>query len=754
MAAVDACPSHVDKAWEFWRTLGSPRFVSAPMVSGSDLAFRLQVRQHGIQLAYSPMMSASLLSRPGSCDLYCSKVFSTTEDSRDRPLFIQLAGNEPDKVAAAGKWMEKQFAGQFDAFDLNFGCPQLCARRGGYGAFVLEQGDTAPAVVRALVAAVGVPVTCKIRVLPSIADTIAMAHKLVDAGCVALTVHGRTRTEKGVVTALSDWDAIAAIRREVEIPLIANGGIATRFDAEMCMRVTGADAIMLAETLLEDPAAMGRPLSAQELGLLPPVDFWKSLTPRPWDDGRAMHIAVLKEFREAGNGTLAATARHKRPADDGDEAGEEDWGGDDDDGEEATSSTLWTTPVEWAVRAGMQAGALVGGSASLTISDTMEQGALSPDIVPKLGVRALPDDVVAKARAFLRTVPVAPAVGSLGTRVGPGSLDMAEEYLALAEVHGCQTKELYSHLFKILHGQLCTHPDLRRLLSCGSQELRDARVRSVAEAKALPRKQRAGAIRSQLGHLPYARGGTSELSEPMRIQFRLIREVLSILRRRQSAGWPLLRVRAAPSDWRGGHVPTLLKALSDPSSEVVAGVSRAQAVERLCADSVAPYWMMGEGSAAAPPAVTFDAEDDDASYGSDASSSSLARAVDTALSAAAPGAFVGTRVEEMDAHLAGVVFRKWPPTCCRDMQRRPGIPAGLVGTQPGLWYWRHNLDGMDGHPLLQLASQSVYSALVGERAVMRSVGLEPLSSGIQKRMTRTTMLSDAKRLKRSEKEPI
>ena len=150
MAASD----HALGAREFWESIGSPRFVSAPMVSASDLAFRLQVRKHGVQLAFSPMMNSRILSNELASDLYISKVFSTTGDSRDRPLFIQIAGNVPDIVANAGKVVEEKFKGQFDALDLNFGCPQMCARRGGYGAYVLEQGDTAPAVVRALADAV------------------------------------------------------------------------------------------------------------------------------------------------------------------------------------------------------------------------------------------------------------------------------------------------------------------------------------------------------------------------------------------------------------------------------------------------------------------------------------------------------------------------------------------------------------------------------------------------------------------------
>ena len=114
-------------AW--WRSLGSPRFVAAPMVDQSELAFRMTVRKLGAQLCYTPMLHARIFDEVPA---YRAQHFDPHPD--DRPVFAQFAGHDPATVLRAARRVQHAV----DAVDLNFGCPQAIARKGRYGAFLLD----------------------------------------------------------------------------------------------------------------------------------------------------------------------------------------------------------------------------------------------------------------------------------------------------------------------------------------------------------------------------------------------------------------------------------------------------------------------------------------------------------------------------------------------------------------------------------------------------------------------------------------
>mmetsp|Transcript_3806 Transcript_3806/g.8161 ORF Transcript_3806/g.8161 Transcript_3806/m.8161 type:complete len:213 (-) Transcript_3806:365-1003(-) len=137
--------------------------------------------------------------------------------------------------------------------------------KGNYGSFLLRQPDISVGIVQAWTGAGGVkvPVTCKIRLFDEgspdpqqrgLQGTLNFVRELEAAGASAICVHGRNRHQKGIKTGKASWDAIARVKEVVSIPVIANGGIECYDDVVKCLSYTGADAVMSAEALLENPA--------------------------------------------------------------------------------------------------------------------------------------------------------------------------------------------------------------------------------------------------------------------------------------------------------------------------------------------------------------------------------------------------------------------------------------------------------------------------------------------------------------------
>lgn len=179
---------------------------------------------------------------------YRKMEFTTCKE--DRPLFVQFCANDPDILLEAAKVVESYC----DYVDINLGCPQRIARRGNYGAFLMDNLSLVKALVEKLSVNLHVPVSCKIRIFPSLQYTIAYARMLEEAGCSLLAVHGRTRDEKDGKKFRADWNAIKAIKDAVRIPVLANGNIRHMGDVRSCLDHTGADGVLSAESLLENPA--------------------------------------------------------------------------------------------------------------------------------------------------------------------------------------------------------------------------------------------------------------------------------------------------------------------------------------------------------------------------------------------------------------------------------------------------------------------------------------------------------------------
>ncbi|KAK6090482.1 hypothetical protein P3W45_000579 [Vairimorpha bombi] len=231
---------------KFLEKLTKPYKILAPMVGNSELAWRSLARRYGADICCTEMINCESFLRTKKNPI--SNQWYTTNSS-DRPLIIQICGNDVSKMLETSLIVQKYC----DAIDINFGCPQEIARRGNYGSFLQDDWIKITEIVSVLSSKLSVPVTCKIRIFESIEKSIEYARMIENAGCKMLTVHGRTREQRGVNTGLASWKHIREIKSALSIPVISNGNIIYTSDIQECLDFTRCDGVMVAETHLYNP---------------------------------------------------------------------------------------------------------------------------------------------------------------------------------------------------------------------------------------------------------------------------------------------------------------------------------------------------------------------------------------------------------------------------------------------------------------------------------------------------------------------
>ncbi len=234
----------------------------APLAGVSDRAFRRVCRACGADLTVSEMVSAKALcyeqkQKAGKLRSVSGHLASVMRD--ELPMAVQLFGCEPDFMAKAARMLESnEYVGCISEvppsiIDINMGCPVRKVTANGEGSALLKNPKLAGEIVRAVVAAVSLPVTVKIRTGwdDDSINAPEVAKILEDAGASMICIHGRTREqmyEPGV-----NREVIAAVKNAVSVPVLGNGDIYTAADALSMMAETGCDGVMIARGAMGNP---------------------------------------------------------------------------------------------------------------------------------------------------------------------------------------------------------------------------------------------------------------------------------------------------------------------------------------------------------------------------------------------------------------------------------------------------------------------------------------------------------------------
>ncbi len=227
------------------------KLIVAPMAGVTDRPFRQLCKIMGAGMAVSEMVSSNSL-------LWGSKKTQRRADHEGEvsPISVQIAGADPKMLAAAARYNVDNGA---QIIDINMGCPAKKICNVMAGSALLQDEKLVEKIIDAVVKAVDIPVTLKIRTGwdKQHKNALAIAHIAENSGIQALAIHGRTRA--CAYTGTAEYDTIAAVKAATKIPIIANGDITTPEKAKYILAYTKADAVMIGR------AAQGRPWIFREI---------------------------------------------------------------------------------------------------------------------------------------------------------------------------------------------------------------------------------------------------------------------------------------------------------------------------------------------------------------------------------------------------------------------------------------------------------------------------------------------------------
>jgi nifR3 family TIM-barrel protein len=238
--------------------------VLAPLAGITNLPFRLLARKAGCGMVCSEMISSNGLVRQSK------KTHRMLESlDEEKPLSIQIFGADPIVMADAAVLVQSSGAG---VLDINFGCPVKKVIKTGAGSALMKSPDLAGRIITAVRGAVTIPLTVKIRSGwdRSGSQAVNIAKIAEACGADAVAVHPRTAAQG--FAGKSDWSIIAAVKKNISIPVIGNGDIVRAQDAVSMMDLTGCDGVMIGRAAIGNPWIFTQVLAALDGKPEPAVD--------------------------------------------------------------------------------------------------------------------------------------------------------------------------------------------------------------------------------------------------------------------------------------------------------------------------------------------------------------------------------------------------------------------------------------------------------------------------------------------------
>lgn len=258
------------------------RLIAAPMAGITDRPFRTLCHAMGAGMTVSEMLS----SNP---EVWASDKSRLRMVHRDESGIraVQIAGCDPDEMAQAARI---NVASGAQLIDINMGCPAKKVNRKMAGSALLQYPSLVASILKAVVNAVDVPVTLKIRTgwNSENRNCVEIAQLAERCGIQALTIHGRTRA--CLFNGEAEYDSIRTVKQNVAIPVIANGDITDPLKARAVLDYTGADALMIGR------AAQGRPWIFREIQHY--LDTGELLAPMPLAEVKRLLIGHIRELHD------------------------------------------------------------------------------------------------------------------------------------------------------------------------------------------------------------------------------------------------------------------------------------------------------------------------------------------------------------------------------------------------------------------------------------------------------------------------
>ncbi len=220
--------------------------ILAPMAGVTDMPTRRLVKRMGVGMVVSEMIASQAMIRKNRQTMMMAR-----HTADEFPMAVQIAGCDPKAMAEAARLNQDLGAA---VIDINMGCPvKKIALKGEAGAALMRNENLAGRILSAVVEAVGIPVTLKMRMGwdQTSLNAPSLARIAEDCGVRMITVHGRTRSQ--MYTGRADWAFIGEVKRAVGVPVIGNGDVGSIDDACQMLELSGADGVMIGR------ATYGRP---------------------------------------------------------------------------------------------------------------------------------------------------------------------------------------------------------------------------------------------------------------------------------------------------------------------------------------------------------------------------------------------------------------------------------------------------------------------------------------------------------------